>query len=93
MFCCLTFAIIKCVYDSELCAGVRDYIHVVDLAAGHVAALKKLRDKCCCQVLGGLLAVQTIHVAFDLLLLLKHMLATCLFFRYTTLVQALAILC
>ena len=26
--------------------GVRDYIHVVDLARGHVAALKKLEDKC-----------------------------------------------
>ncbi len=26
--------------------GVRDYIHVVDLARGHVAALKKLESKC-----------------------------------------------
>lgn len=26
--------------------GVRDYIHVVDLAKGHVAALKKLDDNC-----------------------------------------------
>lgn len=26
--------------------GVRDYIHVVDLAAGHVAALKKLSENC-----------------------------------------------
>lgn len=26
--------------------GVRDYIHVVDLAKGHVAALKKLENKC-----------------------------------------------
>ena len=26
--------------------GVRDYIHVVDLARGHVAALKKLETKC-----------------------------------------------
>ncbi len=26
--------------------GVRDYIHVVDLARGHVAALKKLEKKC-----------------------------------------------
>ena len=25
--------------------GVRDYIHVVDLARGHVKALKKLEDK------------------------------------------------
>ena len=31
-------------------AGVRDYIHVVDLAVGHVAALKKLEDNCGCQV-------------------------------------------
>ena len=26
--------------------GVRDYIHVVDLARGHVAALRKLEEKC-----------------------------------------------
>ena len=26
--------------------GVRDYIHVVDLALGHVAALKKLKENC-----------------------------------------------
>ena len=26
--------------------GVRDYIHVVDLARGHIAALKKLRENC-----------------------------------------------
>ena len=26
--------------------GVRDYIHVVDLSAGHVAALKKLEENC-----------------------------------------------
>lgn len=29
-------------YDTEDGTGVRDYIHVVDLACGHVAALKKL---------------------------------------------------
>ena len=28
------------------CLGVRDYIHVVDLALGHVAALSKLEEKC-----------------------------------------------
>ena len=28
-------------YDTEDGTGVRDYIHVVDLAKGHVAALKK----------------------------------------------------
>ena len=35
-------------YDTEDGTGVRDYIHVVDLAKGHVAALKKskrLRSK------------------------------------------------
>ncbi|XP_041828908.1 UDP-glucose 4-epimerase isoform X1 [Melanotaenia boesemani] len=30
--------------------GVRDYIHVVDLAKGHIAALKKLKDDCGCKV-------------------------------------------
>lgn len=30
--------------------GVRDYIHVVDLAKGHIAALKKLQEKCGCKV-------------------------------------------
>ncbi|XP_060789315.1 UDP-glucose 4-epimerase isoform X1 [Neoarius graeffei] len=30
--------------------GVRDYIHVVDLAKGHIAALKKLKDNCGCKV-------------------------------------------
>ena len=29
-------------YETEDGTGVRDYIHVVDLAIGHVAALKKL---------------------------------------------------
>jgi len=32
-------------YDTEDGTGVRDYIHVVDLAKGHVAALKKLEQK------------------------------------------------
>ena len=31
-------------------AGVRDYIHVVDLAKGHIAALRKLKDQCGCRV-------------------------------------------
>lgn len=31
--------------------GVRDYIHVVDLAKGHIAALKKLKENCGCKVL------------------------------------------
>lgn len=32
-------------YDTHDGTGVRDYIHVVDLAAGHLKALKKLEDK------------------------------------------------
>ena len=32
-------------YDTSDGTGVRDYIHVVDLAKGHVKALKKLEDK------------------------------------------------
>lgn len=32
-------------YDTPDGTGVRDYIHVVDLAAGHVKAVKKLADK------------------------------------------------
>ncbi|XP_068437218.1 UDP-glucose 4-epimerase isoform X2 [Clinocottus analis] len=37
-------------YDTIDGTGVRDYIHVVDLAKGHIAALKKLKDNCSCQV-------------------------------------------
>ncbi|MCI9243663.1 MAG: UDP-glucose 4-epimerase GalE [Lawsonibacter sp.] len=33
-------------YDTPDGTGVRDYIHVVDLAKGHVAALKKLDTNC-----------------------------------------------
>ena len=32
-------------YDTHDGTGVRDYIHVVDLAAGHVKALKKIEEK------------------------------------------------
>lgn len=32
-------------YDTPDGTGVRDYLHVVDLAAGHVKALKKIREK------------------------------------------------
>lgn len=32
-------------YDTKDGTGVRDYIHVVDLAKGHVAALEKLKNK------------------------------------------------
>ena len=33
-------------YDTPDGTGVRDYIHVVDLAKGHVAALKKVEEGC-----------------------------------------------
>lgn len=33
-------------YDTPDGTGVRDYIHVVDLAQGHVAAVKKLDENC-----------------------------------------------
>ena len=32
-------------YDTPDGTGVRDYIHVVDLAIGHVKALKKIQEK------------------------------------------------
>uniref|UniRef100_A0A8D0AYA3 UDP-glucose 4-epimerase n=1 Tax=Sander lucioperca TaxID=283035 RepID=A0A8D0AYA3_SANLU len=37
-------------YDTLDGTGVRDYIHVVDLAKGHIAAVKKLKDNCGCKV-------------------------------------------
>ena len=33
-------------YDTQDGTGVRDYIHVMDLADGHVASINKLMDKC-----------------------------------------------
>ena len=33
-------------YDTHDGTGVRDYIHVVDLALGHVKALNKIKEKC-----------------------------------------------
>ena len=33
-------------YDTPDGTGVRDYIHVCDLAKGHVAAISKLKEKC-----------------------------------------------
>lgn len=33
-------------YDTPDGTGVRDYIHVLDLASGHVAALKKINENC-----------------------------------------------
>lgn len=37
-------------YATEDGTGVRDYIHVVDLAKGHIAALKKLEEQCGCRI-------------------------------------------
>ncbi|CAH3108463.1 unnamed protein product [Porites lobata] len=37
-------------YETTDGTGVRDYIHVVDLAVGHVSALKKLEENCGCKV-------------------------------------------
>ncbi|EDQ90816.1 uncharacterized protein MONBRDRAFT_18222 [Monosiga brevicollis MX1] len=37
-------------YDTPDGTGVRDYIHVVDLALGHVASLRKLEKPCGCVV-------------------------------------------
>ncbi|XP_005988808.1 UDP-glucose 4-epimerase [Latimeria chalumnae] len=37
-------------YNTVDGTGVRDYIHVVDLAKGHIAALKKLKESCGCKV-------------------------------------------
>lgn len=36
-------------YDTPDGTGVRDYIHVVDLAKGHIAALRKLKENCGCK--------------------------------------------
>ncbi len=37
-------------YDTKDGTGVRDYLHVVDLAKGHVAALKKFESPCGLQI-------------------------------------------
>ncbi|NXU01264.1 GALE epimerase, partial [Buphagus erythrorhynchus] len=37
-------------YQTDDGTGVRDYIHVVDLAKGHIAALKKLKENCGCKI-------------------------------------------
>ena len=39
--------LIPMIYNQNFCSGVRDYIHVVDLALGHVAALKKMMKEDC----------------------------------------------
>ena len=56
-------------YDTPDGTGVRDYIHVVDLAAGHVKALAKLKENAgvCVYNLGtgnGYSVLQVIH-AFE----------------------------
>ncbi|XP_053123802.1 UDP-glucose 4-epimerase [Hemicordylus capensis] len=37
-------------YNTVDGTGVRDYIHVVDLAKGHIAALEKLKENCGCKI-------------------------------------------
>uniref|UniRef100_A0ACB8FRP2 Uncharacterized protein n=1 Tax=Sphaerodactylus townsendi TaxID=933632 RepID=A0ACB8FRP2_9SAUR len=37
-------------YNTADGTGIRDYIHVVDLAKGHIAALKKLEENCGCKL-------------------------------------------
>jgi UDP-glucose 4-epimerase len=37
-------------YDTPDGTGVRDYIHVVDLGTGHIAAMKKFKENCGLQV-------------------------------------------
>uniref|UniRef100_A0AAQ4NU95 UDP-glucose 4-epimerase n=1 Tax=Gasterosteus aculeatus aculeatus TaxID=481459 RepID=A0AAQ4NU95_GASAC len=56
-------------YDTLDGTGVRDYIHVVDLAKGHIAALKKLKDNC------GLLTVvmAAVHCRYSVLQMVKAM--------------------
>ena len=56
-------------YDTPDGTGVRDYIHVVDLAKGHVAALKAIKQNCGCAIynLGtgqGYSVLQLVH-AFE----------------------------
>uniref|UniRef100_A0A8D8YRF5 UDP-glucose 4-epimerase n=2 Tax=Cacopsylla melanoneura TaxID=428564 RepID=A0A8D8YRF5_9HEMI len=40
-----TFTVFGGDYDTEDGTGIRDYIHVMDLAVGHVAALNKLQEQ------------------------------------------------
>ena len=44
--------------------GVRDYIHVVDLAQGHVAALKKIDENCGCKVVKSVFCCFYIYMVF-----------------------------
>lgn len=48
-----------------LLLGVRDYIHVVDLAKGHIAALKKLQESCGCKVGSRKQGTRVFFVVFD----------------------------
>lgn len=51
--------------------GVRDYIHVVDLARGHVAAIRRLDDSdCSFRVLIPLLVSISLHIHIHLYLTL-----------------------
>jgi hypothetical protein len=34
------------IIDNQILVGVRDYIHVVDLAIGHIAAMKQFKENC-----------------------------------------------
>ncbi|XP_022093638.1 UDP-glucose 4-epimerase-like [Acanthaster planci] len=52
-------------YDTPDGTGVRDYIHVVDLAIGHVAAIKKLEENCGLKVYN--LGTGTGYSVFDII--------------------------
>jgi len=43
-------------YNTDDGTGIRDYIHILDLAAGHVAALRALEANCRCKV--GIMQLQ-----------------------------------
>lgn len=74
--------------------GVRDYIHVVDLAKGHIAALKKLKESCGRKVRKCKRQKRFAVIAFEHA---SHtdMPANCVFvvFRFTTWEQGEATLC
>lgn len=42
--------------------GVRDYIHVVDLANGHIAALKAIENKCGVGIIIWVQAMVTVYL-------------------------------
>ena len=43
-------------YNTDDGTGIRDYIHILDLAAGHLAALRALEANCRCKV--GIMQLQ-----------------------------------